>query len=146
MVRYGGYISDNEHEAAEASAVKGGASNLKKPSKGLYASVFNIYHLPLAYSHTNVQPSVQIQNNPAKTMKEKRGGDDKWQDKHLPTDAKGPFRDEVVPRIRQLLGSLEPWTVLTPGHVQASLDNVFGHGTHTAAKDEVFFNLVRQFL
>lgn len=76
-------------------------------------------------------------------MKEVRGGDEKWQDKHLPTDAKVLFKDQVVPRLRQLLGTLEPWACLTPEHVQEALDDVFEPGKYKAAKNEVFFNLVR---
>ena len=78
-----------------------------------------------------------------KTMKEVRGGDEKWQDKHLPADAKVRFKEEVVPRIRQLLGSLDPWEPLTPEHVQKVLDDVFGEGKYQATRNEVFFNLVR---
>jgi hypothetical protein len=76
-------------------------------------------------------------------MKEARGGDEKWQEKHLPADAKARFKDEVIPRVRRLLGSLEPWTLLTPEHVQEVLDDVFGEGTYQAARNEVFYNLVR---
>ena len=45
MVRFGGFIADNEDEAVEANAVKGGSgSNLKKPAaKGLYASISIIF-------------------------------------------------------------------------------------------------------
>ena len=37
MVRYGGFISDNENEDVEASAVKDSGKSFKKPSMGLYA-------------------------------------------------------------------------------------------------------------
>src|ERR1700759_1648502 len=77
-----------------------------------------------------------------KMMKDVRGGDDKWQEKHLPADAKARFKEDVVPRVRQLLGSLDPWAALTPAHVQTVLDLVFGEGKYQAAKNEVFFNLV----
>jgi hypothetical protein len=41
MVQYGGFISDNEDQGAEASAVKdSGGVKLKKPVKGLYACIF----------------------------------------------------------------------------------------------------------
>ena len=75
-------------------------------------------------------------------MKEARGGDEKWQEKHLPADAKVLFKDEVIPRLRHLLGTLEPWTPLTPAHVKTVLDSVFGPGKYKPAKNEVFFNLV----
>lgn len=75
-------------------------------------------------------------------MKESRGGDDKWQEKHLPPEAKARFKEEVVPHIRLLLGSLEPWDLLTPEHVQKVLDLVYGVGTYQATKTDPFFNLV----
>jgi hypothetical protein len=78
-------------------------------------------------------------------MKAARGGDEKWQEKHLPADAKIIFKDEVIPRLRYLLGTLEPWTPLTPEHVQTVIDTVFVPERYKAAKDEVFFNLVRYF-
>jgi hypothetical protein len=77
-------------------------------------------------------------------MKDVHGGDEKWQDKHLPADAKVLFKDQVVPRLRLLLGSLEPWASLTLEHVQTVLDSVFMPGKYKAAKKEVFFNLVRR--
>ena len=76
-------------------------------------------------------------------MKAARGGDEKWQDKHLPAEAKELFKDQVIPRLRQVLGTLEPWTSLTLEHVQTALDSVFKRGTYTAVKNEVFYNLVR---
>jgi hypothetical protein len=41
MVRYGGFISDNEDEVAEGSAVKNTQAGIdvKKPIKGIYASI-----------------------------------------------------------------------------------------------------------
>ncbi|KIL54640.1 hypothetical protein M378DRAFT_18705 [Amanita muscaria Koide BX008] len=72
----------------------------------------------------DLYPSIHIQNTSTdtpKTMKE----------------------DEVIPRTRQLLGTLEPWTLLTPELVQPILDEVFGKRMYTAARNEVFFNLAK---
>jgi hypothetical protein len=75
-------------------------------------------------------------------MKEARGGAEKWQERHLPSDAKSQFKDDVVPRVRQLIGSLDPWVQLTPEHVQKVLNHVYGDGKYQASKNDVFFNLV----
>jgi len=76
-------------------------------------------------------------------MKDIRSGDEKWQEKHLPADAKTLFKDQVIPRLRQLLGALDPWANLTLDHVQKILDSVFGIDKYKAVKNEVFFGLVR---
>ncbi|KAM6488993.1 hypothetical protein JOM56_015546 [Amanita muscaria] len=123
-VRYGGFIGDNEDDTAEASAV---GQAILKPKKNLY-------------------PSIRIQNNAPnepKTMKEARGGDERWKEKHLPEDSKQLFKEEVLPRIRQLLGALEPWAILTHGHVQNVLDQVFGEGKYSAVNDKVFYGLAK---
>ncbi|KAM6491427.1 hypothetical protein JOM56_013201 [Amanita muscaria] len=121
-VRYGGFVGDNEDDTAEASAVGKVILKLKK----------------------NLYPSIHIRNNAPnepKTMKEARGGDDRWKEKHLPEDSKQLFKEEVLPRIRQLLGALEPWAILTHGHVQNVLDQVFGEGKYSAVNDKVFYGL-----
>ncbi|KAM6491496.1 hypothetical protein JOM56_013065 [Amanita muscaria] len=126
-VGYGGFAGDNEDDTVEASTVRKSALKPGKAAKDLY-------------------PSIHIQNTSTdmpKTMKEVRGGDEKWQEKHLPNGTRSLFKDEVIPRTRQLLGTLEPWTLLTPELVQPILDEVFGKGMYMAARNEVFFNLAK---
>ncbi|KAM6491212.1 hypothetical protein JOM56_013451 [Amanita muscaria] len=127
-VRYGGFIGDNEDDTVEASTV---GQAILKPKKNVYVRLNNTPNEP-------------------KTMKEARGGDcyncrgdERWKEKHLPEDSKQLFKEEVLPRICQLLGALEPWAILTHGHIQNVLDQVFGEGKYSAVNNKVFYGLAK---
>jgi hypothetical protein len=46
------------------------------------------------------------------------------------------------------MGSLtsDPWEVMTPPHLQAILDQVFGEGKYDAVEEKVWLGLVREIL
>ena len=56
MVQYGGFISDNEDEAVEASAIKVGGVKSKKPVKGLYARITLLGSLQVTHSFQTHSP------------------------------------------------------------------------------------------
>ena len=72
MVRYGGFISDNEDGGAEASAIKDTGINVKKPAKGFFASIsilrsFCVTHTlqtPVAVYSNSKQPHKNYERSP----------------------------------------------------------------------------------
>lgn len=81
-----------------------------------------------------------------KTLKQVRGGADKWALSHLPSEARIKFTNNVVPLARKKAGSLDPWENLTVEHVQDIMDIVFNQGKYKVSADNVFYGLVRSML
>ncbi|KAM6489963.1 hypothetical protein JOM56_014542 [Amanita muscaria] len=77
-----------------------------------------------------------------KTLKESRGGADKWTEHHLPSDAKADFKDVVVPLAKKRAGNLEPWATLSTKDVQEIVDEVYGAGKFHVHDDDVFVGLL----
>ncbi|KAM6489425.1 hypothetical protein JOM56_015142 [Amanita muscaria] len=68
-----------------------------------------------------------------KTLKESRGGADKWTEHHLPSDAKADFKDVVVP-------------LAHTKDVQEIVDEVYGAGKFHVHDDDVFVGLTNSHL
>jgi hypothetical protein len=77
------------------------------------------------------------------TQKEARGGDKKWQLKHLPSrEIADTFTSVIIPRAREKAGALNPWGTLSVKQVQDLVDEVYGEGKHEVTEDNVWFGLV----
>ena len=79
-----------------------------------------------------------------KTLKEARGGSNKWALAHLP-DKKGPeFTELVAPLIRKKAGAnMNPWENLKVEDIQEIVDQVFGKGKYEVTEDGPWYGLVR---
>ncbi|KAM6496627.1 hypothetical protein JOM56_007100 [Amanita muscaria] len=128
MVKFGGIIDDNELDDVECDAIKArsdlmpGKTGIKKERK----KMIKIEEIDV------IQP---------KTLKESRGGADKWTEHHLPSDAKADFKDMVVPLAKKRAGNLEPWATLSTKDVQEIVDEVYGAGKFHVHDDDVFVGL-----
>ncbi|KAJ7115097.1 hypothetical protein C8R43DRAFT_1242445 [Mycena crocata] len=76
------------------------------------------------------------------TKKAVRGGALKWTLKDLPPGTAAEFSDELVPRARELAGTLNPWLSLTLKQVRELVDDVFGKDKYEVTKNGVWFGLV----
>lgn len=91
---------------------------------------------------------IKIENNhkfPTQpmTQKEARGGDKKWQLKHLPSrEIADTFTSVIIPCAREKAGALKPWESLSVKQVQDLVDEVYGEGKHEVTEDNVWFGLV----
>ncbi|KAM6499936.1 hypothetical protein JOM56_005444 [Amanita muscaria] len=128
MVKFGGIIDDNELDDVERDAIKArsdlmpGKTGIKKERK----KMIKIEEIDV------IQP---------KTLKESRGGADKWTEHHLPSDAKADFKDVVVPLAKKRAGNLEPWVTLSTKDVQEIVDEVYGANKFHVHDDDVFVGL-----
>ena len=147
MVQYGGILADNESDevqraAVEARALSGRPERLgKAPLK-----VKPVFSPRQSANMSSSQKMTKIEANPEaqpKTLKEVRGGDDKWALKHLPEEARIRYTNEVVPLARKKAGSLNPWDQLTAENLQTLIDKVFGKGQYRVTNDGVWQGLVR---
>lgn len=77
------------------------------------------------------------------TQKDARGGDKKWQLKHLPAGTADIFTKDVVPHAREKAGTLNPWNTLSVRQIQDLVDEVYGNGQYVVTEDNVWFGLVR---
>ncbi|KAJ6622611.1 hypothetical protein B0H10DRAFT_1944515 [Mycena sp. CBHHK59/15] len=59
------------------------------------------------------------------TKKDQRGNALKWTLKHPPRSTAPQFTNEIVPLARELLGTLEPWVVLTVPQMQGIVNRVY---------------------
>ncbi len=82
---------------------------------------------------------------PKSSMKETRGGDDKWKLVHLGVSKpdEDRFTNTVAPRARKKAGALEPWANLSVDEVRAIVDEVYGPGVHEVTADGPWVGLVR---
>lgn len=92
---------------------------------------------------------MKIEANPIadepKTLKQARGGGNKWTLAHLPDQKGSDFTDLVAPLIRKQAGtSLNPWLNPTVEQVQDIVDNVFGKGKYTVTENGPWYGLVRE--
>ncbi|KAJ6583692.1 hypothetical protein B0H10DRAFT_2234784 [Mycena sp. CBHHK59/15] len=97
------------------------------------------------------------------TGKAARGGDAKWQLKHLPEGTAAKFTDELVPLARELAGARiltsplnkqphtskdtppparSPWDALTVKQIQGLVDKVYSAGKYTVKNRDVWVGLV----
>ncbi|KAJ7194143.1 hypothetical protein GGX14DRAFT_576630 [Mycena pura] len=76
------------------------------------------------------------------TKKAQRGDSRKWKLSHLPEGTAERFTNDVVPLMRERLGTLKPWEGLTVEQVQLIVDRVYGAGTHEVTAAGAWFGLV----
>ena len=77
------------------------------------------------------------------TGRELRDGADKWTLKHLPPGTAARYTNEVVPLLKEIMGTKEPWKVVTVSEVQEAVDRVFGKGQYPVAYKSAWYGLVR---
>ena len=77
-----------------------------------------------------------------KTLREARGGNDKWVLGNLPQDTSVAFTREVIPLTQKKAGCLQPWEHLTVAHVQEIINTVFGEGKYKVVEEDVWYGLV----
>ena len=85
---------------------------------------------------------IEVNPDAPKSLKEARGGDNKWALKHLPEQARIPYTTFVVPLARKKAGSLDPWENLTVEQIQSIVDDVFGKEKYKVTGDGVWYGLV----
>ncbi|KAM6491820.1 hypothetical protein JOM56_012679 [Amanita muscaria] len=128
MVKFGGIIDDNELDDVERDAIKA-RSDLMPRKAGMKKERKKL---------------IKVEENPIfqpKTLKESRGGADKWTEQHLPPDAKAAYKDSVVPLAKKRAGNLDPWAMLSTKDVQEIVDKVYGVGKFKVHDDDVFVGL-----
>ena len=80
-----------------------------------------------------------------KTLKEARGGCNKWALAHLPDNKGSDFTELIAPLIRKKAGmSLNPWENLKVEEIQEIVNNVFGNGKYDVTEDGPWYGLVRE--
>jgi hypothetical protein len=79
-----------------------------------------------------------------RTKRDLRGGEKKWQLKHLPdtVNTAKPFRDDLTPLAIAKAGTLLPWASLTVEQVQELVDLVFGVGQYKVDQATAWCGLV----
>jgi hypothetical protein len=83
-----------------------------------------------------------IVNDP-KTLKDARGGCNKWTLAHLPDKRGTEFTEAVAPLVRKKVGaSLNPWENLDIDDLQEIIDSVFGEGKYKVSDDGPWYGLV----
>ncbi|KAM6490252.1 hypothetical protein JOM56_014229 [Amanita muscaria] len=111
MAQFGGPIPEGQTDDVEANAIK----ENKTP------------HILSLNSGQKPYSIVKIQDNPTvpRTIKEARGGHDKWMLKHLGDEKRVQemFTEAVIPLARKKAGELEPWTSLDVDDTTARLQN-----------------------
>lgn len=92
---------------------------------------------------------VKVEGNgavqPKSTMKDTRGGDEKWKLQHLGVNKvdEDKFTNAVAPRARKKTGALDPWANISIDEVKAIVDEVYGPGVHEVTADGPWVGLVR---
>ncbi|KAJ6626371.1 hypothetical protein B0H10DRAFT_2304101 [Mycena sp. CBHHK59/15] len=79
------------------------------------------------------------------TGKAARGGDAKWQLKHLPADTAEKFTNEVVPLACELAGvnsTGSQWDGLTVAQIQTIVDKVYGANKYVVRQKDVWTGLI----
>jgi hypothetical protein len=81
---------------------------------------------------------------PKLSMKDTRGGDEKWKLQHLGVNKadEDKFTNAVAPRARKKTGALDPWANISIGEVKAIIDEVYGPGVHEVTADGPWVGLV----
>ncbi|KAJ6545944.1 hypothetical protein B0H10DRAFT_1969834 [Mycena sp. CBHHK59/15] len=76
------------------------------------------------------------------TQKQQRGGATKWGLVHLPPSTQLQFTDQVVPLVRELVGTLPPWASPTIKQTQDIIDKVYGAGKHVVTAGDPWIGLI----
>ncbi|KAJ7255000.1 hypothetical protein B0H12DRAFT_1233262 [Mycena haematopus] len=76
------------------------------------------------------------------TRKALRDGAAKWGLKHLPHGTSDEFTSEVVPLVRDLAGTLPPWTNPNIEQLQRIVDQVFPDSKYTVTKTSPWYGLI----
>lgn len=142
MVQYGGILDDDETDKAIEQAIQARVISGKKT---MYKVKFFAFSLDFD-AHDHDKNTVKVEMNAVavrpKTLKEARGGHDKWVLGHLPQGTGITFTKEVIPLARKKAGCLDPWDNLTVQHVQEIVDKVFGSGKYEVTEDDAWYGLV----
>ncbi|KAG6821710.1 hypothetical protein H0H92_001280, partial [Tricholoma furcatifolium] len=84
---------------------------------------------------------VKVTDTP-RTQKEIRGGEKKWNLKHLPSvELRDKFSDIAVALAKQKAGTLKPWAGLSVRDVQEIIDTVFGEDEYVVSSGDVWTGL-----
>ncbi|KAG6883646.1 hypothetical protein C0992_008228, partial [Termitomyces sp. T32_za158] len=76
------------------------------------------------------------------TMTELRGGKKKWNLNHLPPGTASKFTSNVVPLVKEKVGTLAPWANLSTPQLQSIIDTVYQDGSYNVEGGDVWHGLV----
>ncbi|KAF8328738.1 hypothetical protein F5887DRAFT_1082943 [Amanita rubescens] len=121
VVKFGGYVDDDESDEVEIKAAK-----VERTKRSKDENMTKIEANPAA-------PKPMADGLPA--------GVKNWSLKYLPDDIRRDFEEVVAPRMRKKIGSLPPWESLEITDIQAIVDDVYGKGTHVVTKNSFWVRL-----
>jgi hypothetical protein len=97
----------------------------------------------LTFFKTKIKVELNPIVNDPKTLKEARGGCNKWTLAHLPGKKGTEFTEVIAPLVRKKAGaSLNPWDNLNVEQLQDIIDSVFGKGKYEVVEDGPWYGLV----
>ncbi|KAG6825470.1 hypothetical protein H0H92_003616 [Tricholoma furcatifolium] len=121
MAQLGGFVRDDEDDEVEQVAVW---------SSG-----------PEVCGRKKLPSMVKVMDTP-RTQKEIRGGEKKWNLKHLPSvELRDKFSDIAIALAKQKAGTLKPWAGLSVREVQDIIDTVFGKNEYVVSSGDVWTGL-----
>ncbi|KAG6808425.1 hypothetical protein H0H92_004154 [Tricholoma furcatifolium] len=121
MAQLGGFVRDDEDDEVEQVAVRSSGPEVRGRKK-----------LP---------SMVKVTDTP-RTQKEIRGGEKKWNLKHLPSvELRDKFSNIAVALAKQKAGTLKPWAGLSVRDVQDIIDTVFGEDKYVVSSGDVWTGL-----
>ncbi|KAG6898429.1 hypothetical protein C0992_004140 [Termitomyces sp. T32_za158] len=123
LVKMSGFVRDEEDDQAERKEARKGP--IQPASNVGSKSMIKIIHTKHVATKTEL-----------------RGGKKKWTHNHLPPNTDDKFKNDVLPLVKEKVGTLAPWSNLPSTELQNIVDRVYGINVYDIDDNPAWAGLV----